>query len=209
MAIDRSLIQIDTSKLKKLMNEFNGFEDQVGEATVRTLNSTIKSTLNRACVLVSKEYSVDKDDVKKTFYNGIKFPTSSNLNASLTSKGHRLSFAHFPFSPETDIRAKKGESIFKSAVFVEIKLKKGPILSKKGFVASTGAKSADKVQFNVFRRLGKERFPIAPIRTLSIPQMITNEKINDKIGQWVAKSFEKKIDTEMTNAILRIGDKIR
>lgn len=209
MANNSSIIQIDTLKLEKLMKEFKGFEDQVGEATVRTIKSTVNTTLNRACVLVSKEYSINKDDVKKTFRNGIKYPTSGNMQASLTSTGHRLSFAHFPFSPKTDVRAGRGESIFNSAVFVEIKLKKGPILSKKGFVATTGAKSADKVQFNVFRRLGKSRFPIAPIRTLSIPQMITNEKINEKIGKWAISKFEKKIDTEMVNAILRIGDKIR
>ncbi|GEM_PF-1093203 len=204
-----ALIEIDTSKLEKLMDEFRGFEDQVGEAVVRTLNSTIKSTMNRACVLVSKEYVVGKEDVKKTFKNGINYPTRGKLEASILSTGHRLSFAHFPFTPETDVRAKQGDSIFKSAVMVQIVAKKGPILSKKGFVATTGAKSADKVQFNVFRRLGKERFPIAPIRTLTIPQMITNQKVNDKITKWASESIDKKIDTEMINAILRIGDKIK
>lgn len=209
MKNNRSVIQIDTSKLEKLMTEFKGFEDQVGEATVRTINSTIKSTLTRACVLVSKEYSVEKDDVKKTFNNGIKYPNSRNLKATLTSKGHRLSFAHFPYYKAKGLKAKKGNNIYRNPVFVQIKHKKSPVFSRKGFIATTGAKSADKIQNNVFMRLGKEKYPIAPIRTVSIPQMITNEKINDKIENWAMKSFEKKIDTEMTNAILRIGEKIK
>jgi hypothetical protein len=209
MANNSSLIQIDTSKLDKIATEFIGFEYQVSKAAARTLRKTLDSTLAKTAKYVSEEYKIKQKDVKETFKNGKKYPTDGKLEASLTSTGHRLSFAHFPFKPNNDKRAKKGESIFKSAVFVTIKASKGPILSRKGFVATTGAKSADKVQFNVFRRLGKERFPIAPIRTLSIPQMITNQKIGDRVSEFATKKFEGIIEHEILYELDKLGEKIR
>lgn len=208
--MDSSIIQIDTSKLEKLANEFKGFEKQVGIAAIRTLRKTADSTLGMTCKYVSEEYKIKQKDVRETFKNGKKYPANSGkLEASLTSTGRRLSFAHFPFTPKTDKRAKKGESIFKSSVFVTIKASKGPILSKKGFVATTGAKSADKVQFNVFKRLGSERLPIAPIRTLSIPQMITNEKIDVKVSRFATQKFENTIESELMYELNKLGDRIK
>lgn len=206
---DSSLIQIDTSKLDRLATEFKGYEYQISKAAARTLRKTLDSTLSKTAKYVSDEYKIKQKDVKESFKNGKKYPTNGKLEASLTSTGHRLSFAHFPFKPNNDKRAQKGESLFKSAVFVTIKVSKGPVLSKKGFVATTGARSADKIQFNVFRRLGKERFPIAPIRTLSIPQMITNAKIGDKINEFATKRFEGIIEHEILYELDKLGDKIK
>lgn len=197
-------ILIDTSKIDTLTTELKGFEKEVGEAVYHALSRTLDQVVTHVGRIVPKEYAVKSRDVKESFKGGIKKPTRSNLTASLTSKGHLLSFAHFPFTPKTDKRFKKART-----VMVTIKKPKGKIPSKTGFVASTGAKSAEKTQYNVFHRLGKERYPIAPIRTLSIPQMISNEELEAPIQEFATNKLSERLEHEITRAILNIGDKLR
>jgi len=209
----RKEIQIDTSQVDNLLKELEGFEEEVASATYHALNRTIDQVITQTARVVKQNYAI-KDtaqDIKKTFRGGIKRPTKTDLTASLTSRGHTLSFAHFPFSPKKPPkRPKKGfKSAFQKAVVVTIKKSTGAVLSRKGFVAHTGAKDPAKVQYNVFKRLGRKRLPIAPIRTLSIPQMISNEKVSDEIQKFAQDKFHERLEHEITREILNIGRKVK
>jgi len=200
----RKEIHIDTSQLDTLTKELKGFEKEVAVATYHALNRTIDRVITQTTKLIRQHYAIkDKvKDIKGTFRGGIKRPTKTDLTASLTSRGYTLSFAHFPFTPKKRLKKQK-------PVKVQIIKTKSPITSKRGFVAHTGAKSADKIQYNVFKRLGKERKPIAPIRTLSIPQMISSEKISEEIQDFATKEFNKRLEHEITREILNIGKNVK
>jgi hypothetical protein len=200
-------IFIDTKQIDRLTIELKGFEQEVGEATFHALNRTIDHVVTQVGKIVPKSYAIKSSEVKESFKGGIKRPSKNNLEASLTSKGHTLSFAHFPYTPKRPRRG--GRSVFQNAVMVTIKKSKGKILSKKGFVASTGAKSVDKTQYNVFMRLGKSRLPIAPIRTLSIPQMITNEGIGEQIQDIANKKLSERLEHEIIFRMTSSGKRIK
>lgn len=200
-------VRIDTSQLDRLTNELKGFEKEVAEGARLALNRSIDYTITQTARFVTLNYSIKSADVKKSFDGGIKKPSRSDLTATITSKGHTLSFAHFPYTPKNNKRAKK--SIFSSMVMVNIIKSKGKVVSRKGFVASTGATSQDKTQFNVFKRLGKARLPIAPIRTLSVPQMITNEKVGPLIQKAAQEKFDERLEHEIIRAMTKIERNVR
>lgn len=209
-------IRIDTKQIERLTVQLKGFEKEVSIAAYHALNRTVDFTVVQVARIVPKEYSIKSSEVKESLKR--KKPEKSDLTASVTSTGHTLSFAHFPFTPKTAKRSKR--SIFDTAVVVSIIKPKGKIMSKKGFVASTGAKSEEKTQFNVFKRTGKFsitqkgryrgrfREEIAPIRTLSIPQMITNSGVADKIMDAAQKKLEERLDHEITRAMTELQTKI-
>ena len=200
----KGLIQIDTRQIDLLSVELQSFPKQTQTAMYHALKRSLDQTKNEIGRIVPKEYAIKSKEVKESFNGGVNYPTKENLEASLTSTGKRLSFAHFPFTPKTAER--KGK---RAVVKVTIKKSRPKVASKVGFTASTGAKSEDKVQFNVFRRLGKERFPISPIRTLSIPQMITAEGMEEKIQSFALEKFEQRLEHEMNRAMDRIQDKMK
>ncbi|HEX9061996.1 MAG TPA: phage tail protein [Clostridia bacterium] len=207
-------VKIDTRQLDRLTNELKGFEKEVAEAAKLALNRSIDYTITQTTRFVTRNYSIKSADIKKSFDGGIKKTSRSDLTATITSKGHTLSFAHFPYTPKNNIRAKKSnirakKSIFSSMVMVNIIKSKGKIVSRKGFVASTGATSQDKTQFNVFKRLGKARLPIATIRTLSIPQMITNEKVGPLIQKAAQEKFDERLEHEIIRAMTKIERNVR
>ena len=200
----KGLIQIDTRQIDLLSVELQSFPKQTQTAMYHALKRSLDQTKNEIGRIVPKEYAIKQREVKESFAKGVNYPTKDNLSASLTSTGRRLSFAHFPFTPKTAVR--KGK---RAVVKVTIKKSRPKVASKVGFTASTGAKSDDKVQFNVFRRLGKERFPISPIRRLSIPQMITAEGMEEKIQSFALEKFEQRFEHEMNRAMDRIQDKMK
>lgn len=209
----------ETKQLDRLTIELKGFEKEVGQATYYALNRTIDYTITQVGRIIPKSYAIKASEVKDSFKGGVKKPSKTDLTASLTSTGHTLSFAHFPFKPKTDKRGKR--SVFQNAVTVTIKKAKGNVLVKKGFVAKTGAKSKDKTQYNVWMRLGtfstmtkgryegQQREEIAPIRTLSIPQMITNDGVAEQIQQAAMKKLDERLEHEIARIMTSMDQKIR
>jgi len=199
----RKEIHIDTTQLETLTRELKGFEKEVASAAYNALNRTIDQVITYTARIVKRNYAIkDKiNDVKNTFRRGIKRPTKTDLTARLTSRGYTLSFAHFPFTPSRRL---------KKQAPVKVKIRAGrQATSRKGFVAHTGALTADKIQYNVFKRLGRNRLPIAPIRTLSIPQMISNEKVSDQIQKFAQEKFNERLEHEITREILNIGKRVK
>ncbi|RII32848.1 hypothetical protein D2A34_21880 [Clostridium chromiireducens] len=200
-------LSINTKQIDRLANELKEFPREVGEATRLALNRTIDHAITKTGQIVPKFYVIKSAEVKASFKGGIKRPSKSDLSASITSSGPTLSLAHFPYTPKSPKRG--GKSIFRNAVMVTIKKSKGKVISKKGFVASTGAKSEDKTQFNVFMRVGNKRLPIAPIRTLSIPQMITAEGVDKQIMNAASSKFEERLEHEIVREMTKMDKAIR
>ncbi|MDA3732384.1 hypothetical protein PBV87_12885 [Niameybacter massiliensis] len=211
-------VWIDTKEIDLLSLELKSFPKQTQTAIYHALKRSLDQTKTEIGRIVPKEYAIKQKEIKKSFIGGVNYPTKSNLKASLTSKGKLLSFAHFPFTPKTAIR--KGK---RAVVKVTIKKNSPKVPSKVGFTATTGAKGEDKVQFNVFRRIGVfkkstrgryaekgyKREMIAPIRTLSIPQMITSEGMEKRIQDFALEKFEQRLEHETQRALEKIQSKVK
>ncbi|KPU42162.1 prophage minor tail protein Z (GPZ) [Oxobacter pfennigii] len=200
-------IFVDTKQINKLAIELKNLEKEMPGAAVSAINRTVDTIATRIGRITVKEYAIKqkevKDSIKKNKASG------KTINASLESKGYTLSFAHFPHSPATRMIALTlGSNHPKARVKVKIKKANGSVPSQTGFIAPTGAKSADKVQFNVFHRLGKARYPIAPIRTLSVPQMIGNAKVEDEIQKVAQETLEKRIEHEINYRLDKASKRI-
>jgi hypothetical protein len=189
-------IFVDTKQLDRLSIQFKSLGNEMPAAAASALNRTLDFVVTRIGRIVPQEYAIKTGEVKETMSK--RKASKTSLDASITSKGHTLSFAHFPHSPETPVIALTlGASHEKARVKVKIKKSKGRVTSKTGFIAKTGAKSVDKIPYNVFHRLTKNRLPIAPIRTLSVPQMIGNEKMEPEIQEAAQKKLAERIEHEI------------
>jgi len=203
--VPKDSIFADTKKLDRLTFELKGFEKEVATSAYLALDRTIQYTITQVGRIVPQSYAIKAQEVKDSFKGGIKKPTKSDLTASITSRGHTLTLAHFPHTP-TKPAGKKTK-------YVKVQVKKDSAkryinIYPQPFVASTGAKSADKIQFNIFRRLGKERLPIEPLRTLSIPQMITNAGASEKIKKIMQDKLEERLEHEIIRSMTSLKEKV-
>jgi hypothetical protein len=197
-------VTIDVSPLNKLAKELKGFEKEIPGAISSALNRTIQHVYTKVGSIVTENYAVKSRDVKDTMKNNITKSSKGKLSASIRSIGHTLSFAHFPYTPRKPGTGRYVKvKIKKQSGYKEVKTANRP------FIATTGARSEDKIQFNVFIREGKARKPIMVLRTLLIPQMITNNTTEEKITELANNKLAERVDHEIKYRLDKIQREMR
>jgi len=198
--VEKGIITVDTKQIDRLTMELKGFEKEVGEATYHALKRTVDFVATQIGRIVPKSYAIKASDVKDTLKK--KYPSKSNLSAGVESKGHTLSFYHFPHSPKVPQPAGR-----KYKVKATIKRESGSrtvSTDPKPFIATlTGGIS------HVVKRKGQERKPIVVLRTLSIPQMITNKKVGDEIQKAAMEKFDERLEHEIIRSVTSIEKNMR
>lgn len=94
----------------------------------------------------------------------------------------------------------------------------GPVAGADGknkpvFLASTGARNPAKVPYIFFYRTGKEtgkgREGIKPVVTLSVPQMLTNEKVAEPLVEKVNETISKRLVHELDQEFGNLGSNLK
>lgn len=197
-------IKFDTKELKRLVLGTKNFEREIRGAVASALNRTLDFVNTRLGRIVTGVYSIKAADVKKTVkkYKAKK----GELFARLESKGHTLSLAHFPHKPETTVIARSlGVSHAKAQV--RVKIKKGSLkpmkVNPKAFLQKANGAT------NIFMRVGQERKPIVVLRSLSVPQMITNETVGTDIQKLAQGKMDERLKHEVDFRLERIQKAIK
>jgi len=173
----------------------NDVRDRLGEMSNKAPN-VISKSLNRALTNVAanvsketrKEYNIKAGDVKHTLSK--TRASKSALTAIVSSKGNPIPLDKFKVSPRT-VQPNRKRAI-------KIGVKKG------GMKATLGAFVSDINGIKVFKREGKKRLPINRLYGPSVPQMLANEEIRNKINGEGAETFNRRLDYEI-NRILGQG----
>lgn len=177
-------IQIDLTQLNVLSQRLSRFQNEIPGAMASALNRTVDFIYTRIGKIVTEEYVIKTSDVKSTITK--KKASKARLTANLKSKGSTLSFSHFRFTPRSSRIKRK----------VKIKIKRNDgfktlTINPNAFVQNIGG------TVNVFVRDGADRYPIRSLRTLSVPQMIQNTDVENKIHQDANRKLGERIEHEV------------
>ena len=157
------------------------------KATLSALNKTGKQALTAADKAMRQIYTLKKKDITKA----LKFKKAnySTMTAYIVSKGTK-----FPVIAFQAKQTKKG-------VTVKIKRAGGKKLIRHAFKATM--KSGHT---GVYQRAGKSRLPLKPeLRTISVPQTLTSEKILDVIN----KAIDDNLQKNFNSAVLYYMNKVK
>lgn len=204
----KGAIVVDTRQIDKLAMELRGFEKEVAMAAWSALTRTRYHVITVVGREVAKVYNIKASEIKlpsnqkekrtsvvKIF---IKMPDVDDLSTSIEYTGRTLTMMHFGIkplekfglptkvTPEMPVKVK----IKKRGGYKKIKSNPKPFV----FMFPTNK------NLNVWHRTGKKFYPIEPFRTLSVPQMITNADIGDKI----AKAAEEMLGKRLVHEIIRV-----
>ncbi|MGI5839288.1 MAG: phage tail protein [bacterium] len=209
-------IKVFSKGLERLTKELKGFEKEIGRAFFSAVNRTIDHTLTVTARTVSKTYNIKQADIKAgkgsrsklpavTVY--VNRPSGQNPGGSVEFVGRTLTLMHFHFSPKKAFPLPKRTSREKT---VKVKIKHSGGTKK----LHTGPppfvyKFSTNQNTNVWRRTGKKLYPIEPIRTVSVPQMITNANVADTIIRSAAQMLDERMEHEIIRQMTSIGRKVR
>lgn len=148
---------------------------------------------------VSEVYGIKKADVKSSLEgkgkgNG-KIQISGRVveSVALIYKGRVLTPTRFKMKPG----ARKLKAY---RVNQEVYKGKRKNLPDGVFLAPSGGAGSKQIPF---QREGKERYPIVSIKTVSVPQMIVNEQVAEKIQHNIDEGLSKRLENHVKQMIAK------
>lgn len=215
-------VAVEVTNLKDLEKALK----QINTQTEKALNSTIGDMKSRAPgwinAAVTKEYNIKKSEL----------PTNKTMKASAASlritgnsikklrfnySGRLLTPIHFKMSPSipTGKNYKLKATILKGkrvtlGTYKAKRKRNGPYADKTGgILMPTGTKNTEKVSHIPFQRMSRNRKDVHVVKTVSVPQMIQNEKVHTEIYQSMNEGLTKRLNHNIDrNVIKKIEKKV-
>lgn len=179
----------------KLVGNLKALNKDVDKAISRTISDCKTRAPAQVTKAVTAVYGIKSGEVTaagKTAKGSAKTVGSIKVkgvavdSVQLTYTGRLLTPTHFSMTPKKRPEAGKKYKV-KAAVFKGQK----KVLGSGVFLAPSGSAGTIEIPF---KRTTKKRYPIEAVKTVSIPQMITNETvaadIQTRIDELLAKRLE-------------------
>lgn len=181
-------VEIDKVMLKMVQKRLRDVPNKAPQAISSALNRALTNVASNISREVRQEYNIKAADIRATLSK--TRASRANLTAIVKSRGNLIPLDRFKISPKT-VNPKR-----KSPIRAGVK--------KDGMKSLGSAFVADINGLKVFRRTTNKRLPIQRLFGPSVPQMLQNEEIREKINAEGEKTFYKRLDHEI-NRILDRG----
>ncbi len=196
------LIQnIKVTGIQEIEERLGAFKSKTPLVVSRAINRSVANIRKNIGKEVSARYFISSGAVRETVrsINAGK----GKLSGAVITKGSPIALSKFKVSPKRQVKhTKKGNyspKVYKSGVEKSGGLKplSGNPKAFLGIMRSTG-------HVGVMVRKSDKRFPIQQLYGPSVPQMVKNEEIMEKLKREAGQTLEKRIHAEVAN-ILRKG----
>ena len=196
--VSRNNISISIENNEEIMEALYLTEAQMKKAVKRTVSDLKKRVPGWISEKVMEEYNIKKKDIMEALKIKSRKTTVEISGVKVDSldfifEGRPLTPIHFKMKPSKPYKHNR-----KYTVSAEIKKGSRVTLGTKHTFLQTPANGGER--YLLFQRKGEKRYPIDVIRTVSIPQMITNNKVREEIQQ--------KIDCEALERLRHNADQI-
>lgn len=172
--------EVKTPDFSKMLGELKGKDlEKVIKRTVADCKSRGPAQVTKAVTAVYGIKSSEVTEAGKGAKRGAKTVGSISVsgvsvdNVQFTYMGRLLTPVHFSMTPK-----KRPEGGKKYTVKAAIYKGKKRVLGSGVFLAPSGSAGTTEIPF---KRTSEKRYPIEALRTVSIPQMITNERVSEDI----------------------------
>ena len=180
-------ITIDQRTVKNVQKRLKGIEKKAPNAISNALNRTISNLATNIGREVRAVYPVKASEIRPTLIKKTAKPNA--LNASIKSKGKVLGLDQFKVSPKTVQPLRKKP--------IKVAVKKGALKSlPNAFVADISG-------IKIFERTSKKRLPIRRLYGPSVPQMLKNVGVQEKLNVQANNKFKERLDHEINRLIER------
>lgn len=184
------IMQITIQGYDDIINSINNMRAQSEKAVQRTISDFKSRAPSWISQEVCKEYNIKKKDVnehKKGVKNQgkIKVKGTKIDNIEIVYQGRVMTPTHFGMKPTS--RQNKPYQV--TAQITKNGGRKA--LGSNVFLASSGGAGTTQIPF---QRRGTARTPIDVVKTLSVPQMITNTSVSANIRKRINEEMKKRLE---------------
>lgn len=197
--------------VQQSVRQLRGRSERVVERTIKDAKQRVPGWV---ATEVAKQYGVDKKEIIGNKIGSMRISGSTMQDLRFTYKGRRLTPTHFKMSPTEPTGGRytlkatiiKGQrSTFGRVKKLTKKQRKALGRNFKGMnprtsdhspimLMHTGNAHAGGTDYIPFQRKSTSRTDVHPIKTISLPQMITNEKVAPNIYKAIDEKLGKRLE---------------
>ena len=197
-----SRLVIDTSQLNKIVKNLGEFEKQMPGAFTSALNRTLDYVYTQTGRIVTKHYNVKVSEIKDSMKK--HKATFSRPQAWIRVRSRRYTLGRF-----------LPNGLNSKSKIAKVKIKKGAGYKVVGGRPGAFVKRVTREKKNgetytnthVLRRVGKNRYPLEVLRTISPTEMIKSLKVMDQVRETANKKLAERIDHEIDRRLKKVGAK--
>ncbi|MCI5996113.1 MAG: hypothetical protein MRZ45_09265 [Blautia sp.] len=216
-------MNISIANYAKLCCRLKAMNKNAEKAISRTVSDFKSRAPGWISQAVTEEYTIKKNEVKNAMtgarkVGSIEVRGTAVDNIQLVYEGRMLTPTHFKMSPKKPSTVRQNARLIpgqntssnsdvvvakplkSKAITVEIHKGQKKVLSGKydntPFLASNRGDG-----FIPFQRRGEERSDIVSIKTTSVPQMITNEKVSASIQEKIIEGIQSRLEHHVAQAL--------
>lgn len=166
-------------------------------AMSRAINDALRKGKKEFGSRVAKVYNMKVGEIKSYAKETKATPRqTSKARIEVRSRRFTVGQTHFSANPDSYIQPgtknEKGKVIKKKPQKVKIRKDKGWKEISSGFIANPSSVNGGNTM--VWIRMGKKRTPIAPVRTVSAAQMLSNKEIAEGVQDEMQKYYLQRLD---------------
>jgi len=171
-----------SSNSKSVIADIDAMIDGIQDkATMRAINRTVDAIATEGNRAVRKVYKINAREVSKSITKKKSFMKQAVMSGSVIFSGRGLNLAEFSAR-----QTKKGVS-------VQVMVQGGRKTISGTFLATNTGNGFR----GVFKRVGRSRYPIKNLRSISVPQAVRNEVVDKAIRKVADETFLKTFAQQM------------
>lgn len=199
------------------IKELNKMQTNAQKVIDRTLNDFRSRGPGWVAQEIVKEYNIKKSEIGKGSHDKIETSASSET-IEIKYEGRVLTPVHFGMTPKAPKQTYKANKKYTTPEFEHKETKKVRTFKtpKHYNIALTIKKNGKKVlggkydtppflaksngesgKYIPFQRVGKDRLPIVAIKTASLPQMVDNDEVQERIYKAIDDKLGRRLDHYM------------
>ncbi|XCH78318.1 MAG: serine/arginine repetitive matrix protein 2 [Candidatus Dehalobacter alkaniphilus] len=202
----------NAGKLRKDLDDIKASNAKAVKATVSDMRARAPGAI-ASCVTAI--YNIKKSEITpasgksekpKKMAGSIRVSGETIDEMTITYTGRMLTPTHFGMTPKTPPKGKKytlkqqvikGESKVIGR-YLNTRTPGGPYAKRShNILMGTGAKSVDKVAAIPFQRMSENRTDLRKFTTISMPQMITSDRVAPSIKERLSNMLRERLDHHM------------
>lgn len=185
-------IIVDTSQINRIAKDLEKLRKEIPGAAVSAINRTLNHVFSKTGQIVTKHYNVASREIKNSMekHNA----SFSRPSAFIRIRSRRYTIARF-----------LPGGLGSSTKVAKVKIKKSAGYKRIGGRPTPFPQKTKGGNTHVFRRKGKNRYPIDILRTLSPTQMVENLDVTKEIQEAANDMLAKRIEHEIKYRLSKVG----
>lgn len=178
-------VELDKKALSRALTVLNAFGERGGRAVTRSVNRALTAIKTVAGKAAREQFTIRTvKDIKSSLRVSRAAVSGDVIEGRVESRGLAISGSHFKYKPRTMDPAQNKPG--KRRLELE-SLKGTPQTVERGFVWNS----------RLYRRVGRKRLPIVTVAGPSAPEMLSNEKVQQRMQARGAQVLEERLQHEV------------